>query len=370
MLGENLLSGRCQGTAHEELLNFTSDERGVTMDFPGTAKIRKITTELTSAQLLTLCKDMAVAGEYKKLWSVLSRVYEDKKGFGYSTEEDIAGDVNAIMDTDAPAELKLQLYTSFELPTSLVPSYDKARELVENCEAKRRNIAAYFITYYDYENEFCSFIISNKETFKVFLKNSSEARILRFFETVILNNEKETITGAIRFVSSQHIRFEHKDMAPIRHLAEVVFASKEVFFTTKLYFCITFNVPFKCMPEGRELDKIIRISMSYEEGITKEFVKKYNLRFDVSDEALCKYFISNKKASQEKVLVHKFACHLIHVKDEETRAKLLRSAFKKGGYFRMYAGCMQDGKVIVEKQKRFRYSDADIEWCSNLPGLK
>ena len=52
------------------------------------------------------------------------------------------------------------------------------------------------------------------------------------------------------------------------------------------------------------------------------------------------------------------------------RRKLIHGAFKRGGLFRMYAGCMQDGKVDEVKQKRFRYTDEQIAWVKTLPGLK
>ena len=79
--------------------------------------------------------------------------------------------------------------------------------------------------------------------------------------------------------------------------AKLIFESKEVFFTTKLIYCMAFGIPRKVIPMGRDLDKILTISISYEERITKDFVARYRLHFDVSDKAICKYYIANKKTS-------------------------------------------------------------------------
>jgi hypothetical protein len=38
--------------------------------------------------------------------------------------------------------------------------------------------------------------------------------------------------------------------------------------------------------------------------------------------------------------------------------------------FRLYAGCMQDGYVNEEKQRKFHYSEEQIKWVETLPGLK
>ena len=70
------------------------------------------------------------------------------------------------------------------------------------------------------------------------------------------------------------------------------------------------------------------------------------------------------------MLVSRFATHLVRINDPQTRGRLLHQAFRRGGYFRMYAGCMQDGYVDEEKQKHFHYTDEQIAWVKELPGLK
>ena len=337
---------------------------------PGTAQIRKISMALSSVELLLLCKRLASEGLDKKLWSVLSRVYEDHKGFNGSYDEAMDECVPAILESSVPAELKLQLFTSFELPVKMLPDKDTTERLIEQCSAKRSNIAGFFIVRYSLERIFYNKVLSDKDIFKIVVKNVSPDRLAGMYEAIIENEKKETITGAIRTLESSKLKFGHLGDEETERFVKLIFESKEVFFTTKLIYCMVFDVPRNKIPLGRELDKILQISINYEEKITKEFVAKYHLRFDVSNEALCKYYIGNKKASNEKNLVFKFAGHLVKIEDDNEKSYLLRSAFKRGGLFRMYAGCMQDGCVNIEKLRKFRYSDEDIEWCKNLPGLK
>lgn len=337
---------------------------------PGTAKIRKIGAEMAPIELLELSCVVAKEGLDKKLWSILSRVYVNKKTFDGRYEEHMDEYVKDILNSNVAGELKLQLFTSFKLPKELIPDTEIVREYIDNCDKKRSNIVAYFIADYELEKEFYKLILDNKEIFKIVVKNIDGKRITALYNLIIDKENKEVITGAIRALEEQKVKVICKDEKELKTLSDKVFESKEVFFTTKLLFCITFNVPFENLPYGRDLEKILKISINYEERITKEFVKRYGLKFNVSDEAMCRYYIGNKKATKEKPLVAKFASHLVRIEDEEAKRKLLRGAFKRGGYFRMYAGCMQDGKIDMEKMRRFRYTDEDVEWCRGLAGLK
>lgn len=338
-------------------------------EIPGTAKIKRIASELTPIELLEVCARVAKEGLDKKLWSILSRVYENGKSFDYKLEEGMEGYVETVLNSSVSSELKLQLFTSFKLPLELKPDEETVKQWLDQCDKKRINIAAYFVAEYEYEQAFYKDIISKKEMFKIVTKSISGERLVGFYKTIIANESKEVITGVIRFLEEQKVKVDCKDSKLLKELTDVVFESREVFFTTKLQYCISFNVPFEYLPYGRDLDKLLKISINYEERVTKEFVKKYNLKFDISDAALCRYYIGNKKATKEKPLVTKFAAHVVRVEDEETKRKLLRGAFKRGGYFRMYAGCMQDGKIDVDKLHRFKYTDEDIEWCRNLAGF-
>lgn len=129
-------------------------------------------------------------------------------------------------------------------------------------------------------------------------------------------------------------------------------------------------MPEEVVKSESTLDKILKISINYEERITKDFIARYNLSFESSDLAMCKYYLGNKKTANQKALVGKFAAHLVRIEDPRDKSYLLRGAFKRGGYFRMYAGCMQDGYVDMNKMQRFHYSEEDVAWCSNLPGLR
>ena len=53
---------------------------------PGTAQIRKIGASKTGMELLELSGDLAEGGYDKKLFSVLSRVYTEHKGFSKKEE--------------------------------------------------------------------------------------------------------------------------------------------------------------------------------------------------------------------------------------------------------------------------------------------
>ena len=72
-------------------------------------------------------------------------------------------------------------------------------------------------------------------------------------------------------------------------------------------------MPEEVVKSESTLDKILKISINYEEKITKEFIEKYNLSFESSDLAMCKYYLGNKKATNQKSLVGKFAAHLVRI---------------------------------------------------------
>lgn len=345
------------------------DVMQVSSEIPGTAQIRKICAKMEPMELLRLSVRLAEEKLEKKLWSVLSRVYEEKKGFAGKKEEGMEECVKRILSSEIPAELKLQTYTSFEIPSDFVPASEMVRNLITACDKKRSNIAAYFIIAYHLENELYEMILKNVTMFSLVCNKLPETRVIDFFMNILRRETKECITGAIRFLGQQKVTFRHKDKKKTKELAELIFDSKEVFFTTKLLCCITFDIPLSFLPDKKELYKILKISINYEERITKNFVKKYGIDFDCSDEALCRYYLGNRKAANEKVLVVRFAQHLDRIQEEEVKRRLLRNAFQRGGYFRMYAGCMQDGAVNPEKLQKFHYTKEDIEWCSTLTGL-
>ena len=351
-------------------MNENGDTKYSTIEVPGTAQIRKLSTYMSSMEMLMLCEKLAKEGLFKKLWNVLSRVYEDKKSFEYSYEEGMEQCVGAIMDSAAPTELKLQTFTSFKLPASLLPNQDTIKELISKIDPKRANIAAYFIIEYDLEESLYAEILAKRCVFEQLIKVMSEDTLIDFFSLIFERENKETITGVIRIVAKVRKRFVYRDLKKIGMLTDKAFDTKEVFFTSKLLYCLTFKVPEECVRKQKDLFKILKISINYEERITKDFVKEYHLSFDVSDLAICKYYLGNKKSQNQKNLVNKFACHLVRVQDEKDRSYLLHGAFKRGGYFRLYAGCMQDGYVDMNKMKRFKYSDEDILYVKNLPGLK
>lgn len=338
-------------------------------EIPGTAKIRKLGAALSSMELLKLSATLASDGFDKKLWSVLSRVYADKKSFAGQYEEGMDQYVEAIMAADIPAELKLQTFTSFRLPDRFVPDKETCISLIGACDSKRANIAAYFIADYSLEISVYECYKQEISIMSVLIKALPEDRLLDLYAHIFTNESKEYITGVIRLVAKEKRRFRYRDTAKIKDLSSLAFDAKEVFFTSKLLFCQAFNVPEEVVRSLPHLEKILKISINYEEKITKEFIEKYHLDFESSDLAMCKYYLGNKKATNQKSLVGKFAAHLVRIEDPRDRSYLLRGAFKRGGYFRMYAGCMQDGYIDMNKMQRFHYSDEDVAWCSKLPGL-
>ncbi len=346
-------------------------ETGLPEGIPGTAQIRKITSYMDRMELLQLAAKLAEGGYEKKLWSVLSRVYSEKKGFQGVYEDGIEEPVKRILSSDVPAELKLQTFTSFALPQKVKPSDDVVGELLHGCAVKRINIAAFFLISYDCGAAHYQQILNNKALFHVYMRNARPAQIIDLYQTIILQEKKEIITQSIRQFqhTRRHLKYQSRDEAKVRELTELIFQSKEVFFTTKLQACMTFDIPESLLPKGKELYDILKISINYEERITKDFVDHYHIRFDCSDLAVCRYYLGNKKTTKEKALVSKFAAHLVNVGDEAEQRKLLHAAFKRGGLFRLYAGCMQDGEVNAEKQRRFHYSEEDIAWCAELPGF-
>lgn len=346
-------------------------ETGLPEGIPGTAQIRKITSYMDKMELLLLAAKLAENGYEKKLWSVLSRVYSEKKGFQGVYEEGIEEPLERILASDMPAELKLQTFTSFALPQKVKPSDEVIEELLRKCAVKRINIAAYFLISYDCGAAYYRQILNNKALFHVYVRNAGPLQIIDFYQALIRQEKKETITQTIRQFqrTKRHLKYQGQDEAKVREFAELIFQSKEVFFTTKLLACLTFDIPERFLPKGKELYDILKISINYEERITKDFTDHYHIRFDCSDLAMCRYYLGNKKTTKEKALVVKFATHLVKIKDEEEQKKLLHAAFKRGGLFRLYAGCMQDGEVNAEKQRRFHYSEEDIAWCAELPGF-
>ena len=108
------------------------------MEIPGTAQIRKIGSYMSSMELLELSAKLAMMGLDKKLWSVLSRVYEDKKSFNYEIEDSFIQDahkyVDVIVSSSVPAELKIQTFTSFRLPKDFIPNIDTVKELIVSAD--------------------------------------------------------------------------------------------------------------------------------------------------------------------------------------------------------------------------------------------
>ncbi len=336
---------------------------------PGTAQIRKIASHMTPMELLQLSSRLAEEGYEKKLFSVLSRVYTEHKGFEWKEEEGMQEALDKLIASGMPSELKMQTFTSFQIPISFRPQVDTAAEWVKNCGQRRLNIAAYFIDAYGYSADLADKIMGNKGLLKVFVAEASAESLLRLLEVVIDHEDKEVVTGLIRSVKNTRRKFQYTDKTVVKEVTEKAFASRQVFFTSKIMYCLAFSVPKEFLPPKKDLYKLLRISVNYDEKVTKEFVKRYHSDFHISDEALCRYFLGNKKAEKERPLVAKFASHVVQIEDETVRGKLLHMAFKRGGLFRMYAGCMQDGMVDEDKQKRFRYTDEQIEWVKTLPGL-
>ena len=336
---------------------------------PGTAQIRKIASVQSPMELLQTAEHLASGGYDKKLFSVLSRVFTEHKGFHGEEQEGMRALVHGIVNSSVPSELKMQTFTSFELPVSLKPDAQPAEHWVKTCASKRMNIAAYFLAGFDYGKELYSVIIANKTLFRLYVSAAKPDTLLEMYETVIELESKEDITGLTRMIRNIKRRYVYTDRTVAKRVTDKVFESKKVFFTSKLLYCLAFSVPGDCLPDKKELMKILRISVNYEEKTAKDFVRRYRMDFDVSDKALCTYFLSNKKAEKERPIVVRFATHLVLIEDKEEQKRLLHQAFKRGGLFRMYAGCMQDGGVNEEKQKRFHYSDEQIAWVKTLPGL-
>lgn len=349
----------------EEMKNMNTEN-----EIPGTAQIRKLGVLLTPMELLELSAKLADGGYDKKLFSVLSRVFGDKKHFGGKFEEGMEEPLQRILDSGIPTELKLQTFTSFQLPFELVPDKETVSGYIRECSPKRINIAVYFLAEYPIAVRQYEDIISNQTIFRMYLGKAKQLELMRLYAEIFQRENKEFITGALRTLANQKRHFRYPELTEIRNLTEIAFGSKQVFFTSKLLYCVTFDVPKECLPKGNDLYDILKICINYEERITREFVKKYDIRFNCSDAAICRYYLGNRKTQKEKALVAKFATHLVRVEDETEKSKLLHFAFKRGGLFRMYAGCMQDGGVNAEKQKRFHYTDEQIAWCVSLPGLR
>ena len=339
------------------------------IEIPGTAQIRKIGSYMSSMELLSLSARLAKEGFYKKLWSVLSRVFEDKKSFEYKFEEGMKEYVDIIIESEAPAELKIQTFTSFRLPKELLPDMKIIKEWIDTADKKRSNISAYFISFYDLTDLLYDEIKANTLLFSALIKVLSEDKLIDLFIRIFTTETKEVITGDIRTVGKCRKRFKYTNIDKIQKLTDIAFEEKGVFFTSKLLYCMTFCVPSECVVNQKDLFKNLKISINYEERITKDFINMYNIDFDISDLAICKYYLANKKSQNQRNIVHKFAVHLVRVNDMRDRAYLLRTAFKRGGAFRMYAGCMQDGRVDMDKMRRFRYTAEEVEWVKTLPGL-
>ena len=119
---------------------------------PGTAQIRRITGYMSSMELLEMAAHLAEGGYDKKLFGVLSRVFTEKKGFDHILEDGMQEKVQRILSADIPAELKMQVFTSFELPREIAPDLETAKALVKACSPKRLNIAAFFISSLSYSS--------------------------------------------------------------------------------------------------------------------------------------------------------------------------------------------------------------------------
>ena len=353
----------------EERLNGTEEQTTQDPLVPGTYQIRKITSRLNPMELLATAEHLAAGGYDKKLFGVLSRVFTEHKGFHYEKQEGMEALLQSIMASDVPSELKMQTFTSFEIPVELAPDAEQAMEWVKSCSSKRINIGAYFTAAYGYGKQCYRQIAENRTFFRCYIQAVSPEELLRTFDVILDAENKEFITGFIRNVKNCRRHFNHTDTELARKVTEKVFASREAFYTSKILYCLAFSIPRGCLPPDRDLYKILKICMNYEEKSTAEFVKRYRLDFDLSEAAICRYMLANKKTDKERTLVARFASHVVLVEDEEQKRKLLHAAFKRGGLFRMYAGCMQDGAVDEQKQRRFHYSDEQIQWVKTLPGL-
>ncbi|MCQ2520818.1 MAG: hypothetical protein MJ105_00430 [Lachnospiraceae bacterium] len=352
----------------EELLNTEMD------GIPGTAQIRKIATKLSPQELLELSAKLAKEGYDKKLFAVLSRTYEERKGFSFAPVSGIETLLNDIIESQMPAELKMQCFTSFEIAPEALPDETTIDEWLATCNPKRMNIAGFFLAAYHLGKENYERLLENHAMFAAYVKAASLSDMIALYEMVMTLREKEYVTGAIRMLYNEKHKFKYQtaeEKKAIYQLTKKAFAEKQVFFTTKLMYCLAFKVPREELPRGKELYETIKISINYEERATLEFIREYNLDFNTSDSAMCRYYLANKKTPREKNLVAKFANHVVRVEDEVEKSKLLHFAFKRGGYFRMYAGIMQDGgKVDPVKMQKFHYKEEDVVWVKTLAGVE
>ena len=69
---------------------------------PGTAQIRKIAGYMSSMELLEMAAHLAEGGYDKKLFSVLSRVFTEKKGFDHILKDGMQEKVQRILSADVP----------------------------------------------------------------------------------------------------------------------------------------------------------------------------------------------------------------------------------------------------------------------------
>ena len=136
--------------ADEQITNAQTEEQNADPMVPGTYQIRKIASRLTPIELLKVAEHLAAEGYDKKLFSLLSRVYTENKGFANKDQEGIKELIGKIAASSMPAELKMQAYTSFEVPREYRPSLEMAEKWVMECAEKRKNIAAFFMVSYGY----------------------------------------------------------------------------------------------------------------------------------------------------------------------------------------------------------------------------
>lgn len=354
---------------NEEILN-TTEADGI----PGTAQIRKIATRLSPIELLELSAKLAVENYEKKLFAVLSRVYEEKKSFEYQEVLEAKEYIKAIVDSAMPVEIKMQAFTSFAFAKCELPDESTLDEWIMLCSSKRINIAGYFLAAYELGSLFYERLMAKPTLFSVYVKAAKPTEVMALYETIFSKEKKEFVTGAVRNLYNEKRKFRYStpdEKKAIYLLTKKAFQEKQVFFTTKLMYCIAFRVPKEELPRGKELYEMIRISINYDERTTIEFIREYGLDFRTDDASMCRYYLANKKTPKEKNLVGKFANRVVRVEDEVEKSKLLHFAFKRGGYFRMYAGIMQDGgKVDPVKMQKFHYKEEDVAWVKNLAGIE
>ena len=266
--------------ADEQNMNNQTDEQNADPMVPGTYQIRRIASRLSPIELLKVAEHLAVNGYDKKLFSLLSRVFTEHKGFDHKDQEGIKELIGSIAASDMPAELKMQSFTSFEISEEYRPDVETARKWVSECAPKRKNIAAFFMASYHYGADLYDIICKDRDINKIYIESTSADDILLLFEAVIEKEDKEFITGMVRNVKNFYHRVKYKDMELVKRVTDEVFASKKVFFTSKILYCLAFYIPAECLPHDKELYKILRISVNYEEKITREFVKRYHMDFD------------------------------------------------------------------------------------------